>query len=76
MKTHNFDAVSFIAGLAFSILGLLFLIPETPEQVLDVLLDSGAWFWPIALLLVGVAVIVPALMPKKDEESIEAGESD
>lgn len=76
MKTHDFDAVSFIAGLAFSILGLLFLIPETPEQVLDVLVDSGAWFWPIALLLVGVAVIVPALMPKKDEESIEAGESD
>lgn len=76
MKTHDFDTVSFIAGLAFSIMGLLFLIPETPKQVFDVLLDSGAWFWPIALLVVGIAVIVPALMPKKDEESIETGESD
>ncbi len=76
MKTHDFDTVSFIAGLAFSILGLLFLIPQTPEQILDVLLDSGAWFWPIALLVVGIAVIVPVLMPKKNEESIEAGESD
>ena len=76
MKTHSFDAVSFIAGLAFSIIGLLFLIPETPDQIIDVLLDSGAWFWPIALLVVGLAVIIPVLMPKKEQEAIESGESD
>ncbi|MEX1124659.1 MAG: hypothetical protein WEE53_03240 [Acidimicrobiia bacterium] len=75
MKTHTFDTVSFIAGLAFSIVGLLFLIPETPGQIVEVLLDSGAWFWPIALLVVGLAVIVPVLMPKK-KEAIEPGDSD
>jgi hypothetical protein len=75
MKTHSFDAVSFVAGLAFSIIGLLFLIPETPQQIIDVLLDSGAWFWPIALLVVGLAVIIPVLIPKKDDEAIESGES-
>jgi hypothetical protein len=73
MKTHSFDSVSFIAGLAFSIIGLLFLIPETPQQIIDVLLDSGAWFWPIALLVVGLAVIIPVLIPKKDNEAIESG---
>jgi formate-dependent nitrite reductase membrane component NrfD len=75
MKTHRFDAVSFIAGLAFAFLGLLFLVPETPQQLIDVLLNSGAWFWPIALLVVGLAVIIPVLLPKRDE-AIESGDSD
>jgi hypothetical protein len=74
MKTHSFDAVSFIAGLAFAGLGLVFLIPQTPQQLIDALLNSGAWFWPIALLVVGLAVIVPVLLPKRDE-AIEAGDS-
>jgi len=76
MKTHNFDAVSFLAGLAFSVIGLLFLIPETPEQIIDVLVDSGAWFWPVALLAVGLAVIIPVLTTRKDEEPIEGEGSD
>jgi len=75
MKTHGFDAVSFIAGLAFAVLGLVFLVPDTPQELIDALLNSGAWFWPIVLLVVGLAVIVPVLLPKK-EESIEAGHSD
>ena len=53
MKTHRFDAVSFIAGLTFSIIGLVFLIPETPQEIIDLLLNSGAWFWPVALMVVG-----------------------
>ena len=73
MKTHRFDAVSFIAGLIFTGIGLLFLIPETPQQLIDFLVDSGAWFWPLALLVVGLAVIIPALLPKREEEAIEAG---
>ncbi|HSO50451.1 MAG TPA: hypothetical protein VLS86_07875 [Acidimicrobiia bacterium] len=76
MKTHDFDAVSFIAGLAFTIIGLVFLIPQTPQEIIDVLLDSGAWFWPIALLVVGLAVIIPVLVPKKEEEPIESGSED
>ncbi len=75
MKTHRFDAVSFIAGLAFAVLGLVFLVPDTPQELIDALLNSGAWFWPIALLVVGLAVIVPVLLPKK-EKAIEAASSD
>ena len=68
MKTHRFDAVSFIAGLIFTALGLLFLIPQTPEQLVDVVLNSGAWFWPILLVVIGLAVIIPALLPKQEDE--------
>ncbi|HLF60383.1 MAG TPA: hypothetical protein VI980_04295 [Acidimicrobiia bacterium] len=76
MKTHTFDAISFIGGLAFTIVGLVFLIPKTPEQIVDLLVNSGAWFWPIALMIVGLAAIIPVLMPKKEAEAIESGDSD
>ncbi len=75
MKTHRFDAVSFIAGLIFTAVGLLFLIPQTPEQLVDVVLNSGAWFWPILLVVIGLAVIVPALLPKREDEP-EPSEAD
>ncbi|HLF44709.1 MAG TPA: hypothetical protein VJA46_14455 [Acidimicrobiia bacterium] len=75
MKTHSFDTVSFVSGLVSILVGLLFLIAETPEQIVDVLVNSGAWVWPVALLIVGLAVIIPVLMPKKDE-ALESGDSD
>ncbi len=71
MKAHRFDAVSFIAGLLFTAVGLLFLVPKTPDQMIDALVNSGAWFWPILLLVVGIIVIVPALLPKREQEAIE-----
>jgi hypothetical protein len=61
--------------LAFAGIGLAFLVPDTPQELIDVLVNSGAWFWPVALLVVGLAVIVPVLLPKK-EEAIKAGDSD
>jgi hypothetical protein len=78
MKPHRFDTVSFIAGLLFTALGLVFLIPQTPEQLIDMLLNSGAWFWPVLLVAIGLAVIIPALMPKAEEEPevVEAIEAD
>jgi hypothetical protein len=75
MKSHRFDAVSFIAGLIFTALGLLFLIPQTPDQLVDMIMNSGSWFWPILLVAIGLAVIIPALLPKSDEEP-EAIEAD
>jgi branched-subunit amino acid permease len=78
MKPHRFDTVSFIAGLLFTALGLLFLIPQTPEQLVDMLLDSGAWFWPVLLVAIGLAVIIPAILPKAEvePEAAEAIEAD
>lgn len=62
MKSHEFDAVSFISGLAITILGVIFLIPETPSDIVSAVSRMGVWFWPILLLGIGLAIIVPVLL--------------
>ena len=64
MKTHRFDPISFVSGLVITLLGLAFLIPQTPVDVVDVLTDLGGWFWPVLLLAIGVAVLLPVVLPK------------
>jgi hypothetical protein len=64
MKTHRFDPISFVSGLVITLLGLAFLIPQTPVDVVDVLTDFGGWFWPVLLLAIGVAVLLPVVLPK------------
>ena len=68
MKTHKFDAISFFSGVVITGLGLLFLIPNTSSDIFDVIWHTGNWFWPVVLLAIGAAVLVPVFMPKKDDE--------
>jgi len=74
MKTHSFDGVSFFSGLVVTVIGLLFLIPNTPGQVIDAFTAMGGWFWPILFLAIGLAVIVPVLIPRKskDDEQLDS----
>lgn len=71
MKTHRFDAISFVSGLIIALLGLAFLIPATPVDVVDALTSLGSWFWPILLMVIGAALLVPVLLPKDDDEHEE-----
>lgn len=68
MKTHRFDAISFFSGLVIALLGLVFLIPQTPVDIVDALTDLGSWFWPAVLLVIGIAVLIPVFLPKEAEE--------
>jgi hypothetical protein len=68
MKLHRFDPLSFIAGLLATAIGLAFLIPEDPTDIVSLLDDFGAWFWPVLLVVVGIAIIIPAVAGGKDEE--------
>ncbi len=68
MKSHRFDAISFFSGLVITLLGLVFLIPETPVDVVEALTSIGSWFWPTLLVLVGAGILIPVLVPKRDEE--------
>jgi hypothetical protein len=71
MKSHRFDAISFISGLVVALVGLVFLVPQTPVDLIDAVTSLGAWFWPVLLLAIGLAVLVPVFVTKsgKDEES-------
>lgn len=78
MKSHTFDPVSFISGLFITLLGLAFLIPETPLDILDAIAGIGSWFWPVLLLVVGIAVLIPVFLPKNqaDLEDVEVLEDE
>ncbi len=69
MKSHRLDAISFISGLVVTLLGLAFLIPQTPLDIIDVVTSFGSWFWPAVLLVVGVAILVPVLLPKETTDT-------
>lgn len=75
MKAHKFDPVSFIAGLVIALIGLAFLVPATPVDVIGLITDLGGWFWPAVLVAVGIGVLMPALISRDQEESTETTES-
>jgi hypothetical protein len=68
MKPHRFDPVSFVTGLVITLLGLAFLIPQTPLDIVDVVTSFGTWFWPAVLLVIGIAVLVPVFVPSSTDE--------
>jgi hypothetical protein len=72
MKPHRFDPLSFIAGLIATVIGLAFLIPADPTNIVDLLDDFGAWFWPVLLVVIGIAIIIPAVTGGRDDEGIPA----
>ena len=72
MKTHNFDGVSFFSGLVITVIGLLFLIPNEPTDIFDAIGTLGSWFWPVLLLAVGIAVLIPVVIPSKRDGQIES----
>lgn len=71
MKTHRFDGVSFFSGLIITAIGLVFLLANEPGDIIDAVGRLGNWFWPLVLLIIGIAVLVPALAPKKDSDEPE-----
>ncbi len=62
MKTHKFDVLSFFAGLFMTGLGLTFLLLPEIDDIVGVLTDAGAWFWPVILIVAGIAVLAPAIV--------------
>jgi formate-dependent nitrite reductase membrane component NrfD len=69
MKTHRFDAVSFFSGLVIALLGLVFLIPQTPMDIVHAVTNLGSWFWPLVLVAIGVGILIPILLPKREDET-------
>lgn len=59
MKIHRFDALSFIAGLFITAIGLAFLLLPEVDDIIDFVTDAGSWFWPAVFIAVGVAVLAP-----------------
>lgn len=74
MKTHGFDAVSFVSGLVMTLIGIIFLIPADPTDVFGYIGEVGDWFWPVLLIAVGVAVLAPLASRTTPEDTSEESE--
>ncbi|HEU4916553.1 MAG TPA: hypothetical protein VFV13_08305 [Acidimicrobiia bacterium] len=71
MKSHEFDAISFISGVVAVALGLAFLIPQTPVDLIEMITSLGAWFWPTLLIVIGIAVLVPVFVTRRSDTETE-----
>lgn len=69
MKRHTFDALSFISGLLIAAIGLAYLLPEEPADIIDTLGAMATWFWPAVFVLIGVALLSPLVTRTKEKES-------
>jgi len=72
MKTHKFDGVSLISGLIITGIGLIFLIANDPSDIVGTITSLSAWFWPVLFVIIGIAILIPVLMPRKEPEAIES----
>ena len=72
MKAHKFDAWSFIGGLVLIVVGLFVLLPNTATllefQQLSLFFDL---ILPVLALVVGVALVVPAIRRSQPEQAVE-----
>lgn len=66
MKPHKFDTLSFVSGLVFTGFGLMFLIPNNTDDLVDVFVNVGGWAWPLVLLGIGLAIVVPVFLRSDD----------
>jgi hypothetical protein len=60
MYRHRFDPISFVFGLLFVALALLFVIPAEPWHIYFDRVSLG-WLWPLVVIAAGLALLVPAL---------------
>lgn len=70
MKRHDFDPWSLIGGVVLTGMGLLFLIPAEPLELGNGFRNLFGWVLPVLVVLVGLALIVPALRKREDESEL------
>ncbi|MGA7270287.1 MAG: hypothetical protein WB239_04370 [Acidimicrobiia bacterium] len=68
MQRHRFDTLSFAFGLIYLLIGLMFLIPATPFDLAPVMAASLRWVWPLAIIGIGAAIIIPLIRANATSE--------
>lgn len=61
MERHRFDALSFAFGVIYTLVGVIFLLPVTPFDLVETVTLSLRWVWPGAILLIGAAILIPLM---------------
>lgn len=71
MKRHQLDIWSLLGGVVLTGLGLLFLIPTDPFDITNGFRNLLGWALPVLVVLVGLAMIAPALRRSREENEAE-----
>lgn len=66
MYKHRFDPISFVFGLAFIALALMFTLPTDPWDLLFGGINLG-WLWPLVIIAAGAALLAPVM--RNDQET-------
>jgi hypothetical protein len=75
MKVHRFDALSFVAGLFITGIGLAFLLLPEADDIIDFVTNAGSWFWPVVFIAIGVAILAPLASRNRDSEEPDEPET-
>lgn len=74
LQRHRFDPISFVFGLGFIALALLFTVPADPWAIYFGDMTLG-WVWPLFIIGAGIALLAPVirggLNPDADEPTPE-----
>ena len=70
MRRHQLDPWSLIGGVVLTGLGLLFLIPVEPFDLTIGLQNVIGWALPVLVVLIGLALVAPALRRRDQEEEL------
>lgn len=65
-RQREFDHRSLIAGLLFTVLGVLFMI----DQATDVRIDLQ-WVWPLFLIGLGVAGLATTSLKRRRQDELQ-----
>ena len=71
MKRHQMDFWSLIGGVVLTGLGLLVLVPADPLDLTNGFRNLFGWGLPVLVVLIGLALIAPALRRRHDETETE-----
>lgn len=75
MRPHRFDPISFLSGVLFTAVGLLFLLPLSISYLVTMVLDLARWVLPALALLAGGVVVATTLVHRsgagEGEEELE-----
>ncbi len=75
MERHRFDPVSFVFGAVFVALAAAVALPGDPwEFVFDGF--TLGWVWPVLLIAVGAALLVPGLRRERRQEETAVPEGE
>ncbi len=72
MKTHPFDAISFVFGLLFAGLGAVFILAPNPWLAM---LDLR-WSWVLPLIVIGAGLWIVRSLIRTKPQDVTTGEID